>query len=154
MNINQLLEAGLWAAGSSVASIIFSLVILRLVFGLTINKIVQEVEEDQNMAVAIIFAFFSIMVSFFVASFATDGFTSPGNTVQDASWLVLGFAAAAVMSTVVNSVILRTFGNRLENESVFAYLQREFIVENNGALALFVTSQGAVWFIQAYFQVI
>lgn len=150
------LESFIAAIGWSILSIVVSQTIsvgLMWWLGLSPKKLAHEIEDVQNVAVGAVFFIVSLSVSLFVGVYFSNGFTEFTSFADSALWFVSGLVMGLVLMTVIFFIAHRLL-DRLEGETVYRYIRRELIEEQNAALAWFLGGLSIPVFIAAVFQII
>ncbi|MBZ0310213.1 MAG: hypothetical protein K8I82_29405 [Anaerolineae bacterium] len=146
-------EAILWTL---VATIIAQLVtiILLWMLGLKPQLLTHEIEDAQNAAVGAAFFIVSFIASIFVSVLASDGFTQSDYTsAESAAWIIGGTIGASFYSLALFWIAFRVM-QPLEGETLYSYLQRELIAEQNAALAFLLGGLAVAPFMAVLFQII
>ncbi len=136
MPYNELLNALLWTVGVTLVTFLLSTILMRWLFGLDLREVEREVEDDQNVAVGAFFFIISLALSLFLGFMASDGFTT--GATPELAWVVYGLLLAFVLAGLGLWFAVHVLSG--SSESIIAYLRREVVDEDNGALALFLGS--------------
>lgn len=147
-----MLAAIAWATLSIVVSVLVSMGLMRWL-GLPFKKLVHEIEDVQNTAVGACFFIVSLTTSLFISIYFSDGFSEPQAIENNALWFISGLIVSAIYVAVLMFIAHRAMG-RLENETVYHYLRREIVEEQNAALAFFLGGLAVCPFIAVIFQII
>lgn len=145
-------EALFWATLAIVISQVASIVVMRLL-GLPPAKLVKEIEDVQNPAVGACFFIISLTASFFVGFMTTDGFTPDPSALESAAWIIGGVLLGFLYTALIFIIAHRVMG-RENNESVYGYIRREIVLEQNAALAFFLGGLAVSPFISIVFQLL
>lgn len=147
-----------WSVLATVISQFISIIFMRWL-GLSPKKLVHEIEEIQNPAVGATFFIISLTTGLFVSIFASDGFSINKPEYQDpgfvagAGWIFMAFILATVLTWISFEIAYRIMGVE-DNESLYRYIQRELIEEQNASLAFFLGGLAIVPYIAVIFQAI
>ncbi|MGJ3237929.1 MAG: hypothetical protein ACFE0Q_04415 [Anaerolineae bacterium] len=147
-----------WTIGATIVSQLVSVLIMAWL-GLSIKKLIHEIEVVQNPAVGASFFVISLTVGLFIGAFTSNGFSAndpayvdPGY-IGNTAWIMLALFLGAALSWISFEIAHRVMG--VENdESTYRYIQRELIEEQNASLALFLGGLSVVPFIAVIFQMI
>lgn len=153
--VGLIVEAIIWSIVIIVISQIVSLLIVWWL-GVAPGQLEHEIEEKQNSAVGAIFFIVSLIVSIFVSTLASNGFTEVETTATGAMWIFGGVAFGILMTFLNFFIVFRWMGRqeRASGESMYRYIQREVIEEQNLAFALFLGGLAAAPFIAILYQII
>lgn len=151
MFIQLLLSALGWATFATLVAQAVSIGVLWWL-GLHPRKLSHEIENTQNTAVGACFFIISIAASIFISTISSSGFTSDSTTLDSLIWITLGLVLASIYTWIAFEIAHRAFGK--ENESLYKYLRRELIDEQNAALAFFLGGLSVAPFIAVTFQII
>lgn len=146
------ISALLWATFSIIISQVVSIGALWWL-GLPPRKLIREIEEVQNPAIGACFFIISLIASFFIGFMATDGFTPDPPGLESAAWIIGGIILSFAYTALVFVIAHRVMG-RENNESVYAYIRREVVLEQNSALAFFLGGLAVSPFISIVFQLL
>jgi hypothetical protein len=151
--IQLILEALVWATFSTVvAQSLGFLLMWRL--GLPPKKLIHEIEDVQNPAIGALFFIIALITSIFLAGVTVD--FSPEedpSLANDLAWIFGGLFLATAYSYVVFMIAHNMMG-RIEGETVFTYIKRELITEQNVSLAFFFGGLTVAPFIAVLSQII
>ena len=121
--------------------------------GLPPKKLVHEIEDVQNTAVGASFFVVSVAASIYIGVFFSAGYTSEQDFIGSAIWFLGGLLASFIYVYII-FVIAHNLMDRVENETVYHYLRREIVEEQNAAMALFLGGLSISPFIAMVFQII
>lgn len=155
------LQASLAIAWSVLATIVSQLVSIAILawLGLPPKKLVHEIEEVQNPAIGACFFIISLAVGLFIGILTSNGFSANSPNYQDpgfvggAAWIILALVLGTVLMWISFEIAYHIMGVE-NNESLYRYMQRELIEEQNASLAFFLGGLAIVPFIAVIFQVI
>lgn len=145
-------EALFWATLAIVISQGASIVVMWLL-GLPPAKLVKEIEDVQNPAVGALFFIISLIATFFVGFMTTDGFTPDPSALESAAWIIGGVLLAFLYTGLIFIIAHRVMG-REGNESMYGYIRREVVLEQNAAVAFFLGGLTVSPFISIVFQLL
>lgn len=157
-----IVEAVVWSIVIIVVSQLVSLLIVWWL-GVPPGKLEHEIEEKQNAAVGAIFFIVTLIISLFVSSLASNGFTEVDPTLAPADafatgalWILGGVAFGIVLTFLNFFIVFRWMGRqeRGSGESMYRYMQREIIDEHNLAFAFFLGGLATAPFIAVLYQII
>ena len=126
-------------------------IILLWGLGLSPGKLIHEIEVVQNPAVGAVFFIISLTTALFVSVYASDGFTAYDSVGDSLLWIGGGLLLATIYTGLSFMIAHRVMG-RENDESVYRYLQRELIEEQNASLAFFFGGLAVAPFIAVLFQ--
>lgn len=152
MSAELLLAALGWATLSIVVSQVVGITLMRWL-GLSVKQLIHEIEDVQNVAVGASFFIISVTTSLFISVFFSAGFTGLEEFGTSALWFVIGLLLAFVYVAIIFAIAHRLM-DRVNNETVYMYLRREIIEEQNAALAFFLGGLSFPPFISIVFQII
>lgn len=141
-----------WATFAIVISQAASIVVMWWL-GLPPRKLVHEIEDVQNPAVGACFFIISLTASIFVGFMTTDGFTPDPSALESAAWIVGGVVLGFLYTALIFIIAHRVMG-RQPNESVYGYIRREVVLEQNAAVAFFLGGLAVTPFISIVFQLL
>jgi hypothetical protein len=141
-----------WATFAIVISQVASIAVMYLL-GLPPSKLVKEIEDVQNPAVGACFFVISLTATLFVGFMTTDGFTPDPPGLESAAWIIGGVLLGFVYMMLIFIIAHRLMG-RQPNESVYGYIRREIVLEQNAAVALFLGGLAVSPFISIVFQLL
>lgn len=150
--VQIVVSAIVWSIMSTLITQLTSIAVMWWL-GVPPRKLAHEIEEVQNPAVGASFFIISLTAAFFIGFFTSDGFTQTANFVSGAFWVIGAFFMGAILSAI-NFAIAHRVMDRVENESVYGYMRRELIEEQNVSLAFFLGGLSVAPFISTLFQVI
>lgn len=152
MLLDQISAALLW---STLAVVISQLVSIGIMWGLGLSpkRLVHEIEDVQNPAVGAMFFVISLAVALYIGVFFGTGYSPETTFERSALWFAAGLLVAHIY-VIITLVIAHRLMDRVDNESVYQYLRRELIAEQNASLALFLGGLTIVPFIAVVFQII
>lgn len=132
--LELVLEALIWATASTIITQLVGFVVMwRL--GLPPKKLIHEIEDVQNPAVGAVFFVIALITATFLGGVTVD--PTPGqSTLEDLAWIFGGIAFATIYTMISFTIAHRMMG-RIEGETVYTYLRRELITEQNASLAFF-----------------
>lgn len=130
--VNELM----WGFAGIFISAIVTLLVLRVLLGLNLKEIVHEVEEDQNIGVGAAFFVCTTAIGLLIGR-AFQSAPEETSFVVSLVWLMIAAGMIITSGTATCFVFLLPVSRR-KKESIIAYLRREVVVENNGALMLFL----------------
>lgn len=151
MFVNQLILATLWTIFVTVFAQVISISFLWWL-GLHPKKLVHEIEETQNTAVGAIFFIISLTSALFIGVLASEP-TPAGSDLEGLLWVVGGLLLAVFYTALMFVVAHRLMG-RENNESVYGYMRREIIIEQNAALSFFFGGLAVAPFIAVLYQIL
>lgn len=152
MLIDQIAAALLWTTMAVVISQLVSIGIMW-VLGLSPKRLVHEIEDVQNPAVGAMFFVIALAVAIYISVFFSSGYSVETDFGQSALWFTTGLLIAAVY-LIITLMIAHRLMDRVDNESVYQYLRRELVQEQNLSLALFLGGLTITPFIAVVFQII
>jgi hypothetical protein len=141
-----------WATLSVFISQAVSIIVIWML-GLPPRRLAHEIQDVQNPAVGATFFIISMIASFFVGLMTTDGFTPDPAFAESVAWIVGGVLLASVYTLLLFMVAHRMMG-RQPNESLYSYIKREIVLEQNAALAFFLGGLTVTPFIGIVFQLL
>jgi hypothetical protein len=141
-----------WATLAIVISQAVSILVMWSL-GLPPGKLVKEIEDVQNPAVGAIFFVISLTATIFVGFMTSDGFTPDPSALESAAWII-GGVLLGILYTILSFIIAHRVMGRVNNESVYGYIRREVILEQNAALAFFLGGLIVSPFISIVFQLL
>lgn len=142
-----------WSIASTVVAQVVSIGVMWWL-GLPPKKLAHEIEDVQNPAVGASFFIISLAAGLFVGILTSDGFDAQQpDFLSGALWIGLGLMLGLLLMMVSFWVAHRAL-DRVEGESVYRYIQRELIEEQNVSLAFFLGGLSITAFIAVIFQVI
>lgn len=141
-----------WSTFAVVISQGISIFVMWLL-GLPPRKLIHEIEDVQNPAVGALFFIISFTATIFVGFMTTDGFTPDPSALEGAAWIIGGLIIALGYTYVLLELAHRIMG-RQPNESLYGYIQREIVKEQNAALAFFLGGMATTPFISVVFQLL
>ncbi len=150
--LESILAAIAWTTLAIVVSQLVSIVIMAWL-GLPPKKLIHEIEVVQNPAVGASFFIISLTASIFIGVYFSNGFTGFQDFGESAAWFVVGLAVAGAYMAVAFTIAHRVMG-RENDESVYGYMRREIVEEQNAALAFFFGGISVSPFIAMVFQII
>jgi uncharacterized membrane protein YjfL (UPF0719 family) len=131
-----LLSEFVWTFVSVIGSAVIAVLVLRLILGLSLGKILFEIEEDQNGGVGA--AFFSVFTaSGFLVGRMLQSPAVETSAAETALWGAVALIVILVIFVFFNWIILGMVSKR-KGERVLQYIRREVVDENNTALMLMV----------------
>ena len=130
-----------------------SSIIVMWWLGLPPKKLIHEIEVVQNPAVGACFFIISLTASLFIGVYFSAGFTPVESFGTSAAWFMVGLLTSFAYMAVAFAIVHRVMG-RENNESVYGYMRREIIEEQNVSLAFFLGGISVSPFIAMVFQVI
>jgi uncharacterized membrane protein YjfL (UPF0719 family) len=151
MLLDQIFAALLWTTLAVVVSQAVSIGIMWGL-GLTPKRLVHEIEDVQNPAVGAMFFVISLAVALYIGVFFRNGYSGQTTFGQSALWFATGLLIASLYMFVTLMIAHRVM-DRQDNESVYQYLRRELVEEQNISLALFLGGLTITPFIAVVFQV-
>jgi hypothetical protein len=150
--LSTILAAVVWSVIGTVLSQAIAIAVLWWL-GLPPRKLIHQIEVVQNAAVGACFFIISLTVGLFVGILTSNGFTESFGIVDGAIWIASALLLGAALMWISFLIAYRVMG--IENgESIYRYLQRELIEEQNTALAFFLGGLAVVPFVCVIFQVI
>lgn len=150
--LESIIAALAWATLAIVVSQGVSIVIMWWL-GLPPKKLIHEIEVVQNAAVGACFFIISMTASLFISVYFSQGFSRVESFGDSAAWFMVGLVLAAVYVSLAFAIAHRIMG-RENKESVYGYMRREIVEEQNAALAFFLGGIAVAPFIAMVFQVI
>lgn len=153
--VGLIIEAVVWSIVIIVVSQLVSLLIVWWL-GVPPGKLEHEIEEKQNAAVGAIFFIVTLIVSLFISSLASNGFTEVDSAATGALWILGGVAFGIILTFANFFIVFRWMGRqeRGSGESMYRYMQREIIDEHNLAFAFFLGGLAAAPFIAVLYQIL
>lgn len=148
----QLLAAFLWATLAIVVSQVVGVGIMWWL-GLPPKKLIHEIEDVQNTAVGASFFIISLTAAIFIGVYFSNGFSEVQTFGNSAAWFISGLVLSVIYIAVIFAIAHRIMG-RVNNESVYGYMRREIIEEQNAALAFFLGGLAVTPFIAVLFQIL
>jgi uncharacterized membrane protein YjfL (UPF0719 family) len=150
MFLNLIGSAVLWATFVTVLSQFISLYLLRF-FGLPLKNVREQIEDVQNPAVGAFFFIISLITAFWcsVLSAGTPTFAEPLETFF---WIFGGLVFASVYTMGSWWIAHRRF-KPTPGETLYGWIKRELIEEQNIALALFLGGLAVPPFIAVLYQI-
>lgn len=148
----QLVAAILWATLAIVVSQMVGIGVMWWL-GLPPKKLVHEIEDVQNTAVGACFFIISLTAAIFIGVYFSNGFSRVEEFGTSAAWFVSGLVLSVIYVAIIFAFAHRVMG-RVNNESVYGYLRREIIEEQNAALAFFLGGLAVTPFIAVLFQIL
>jgi predicted anti-sigma-YlaC factor YlaD len=152
MSVELILSALLWMTFATLVSQAVAIAVLAWL-GLPPGKLAHEIEDIQNPAVGASFFIISLAASIFISIMASAGFTPDPSFAEGAAWIIGGLVVAALYVFISFNVAYRIMKPR-KGESLYRYMQREIIEEQNVALTFFLGGLGVIPFIAVVFQLI
>jgi uncharacterized membrane protein YjfL (UPF0719 family) len=152
MSIDLVLSALFWA---TFAIVISQAVAIGLMWwlGLPPRKLAVEIEDVQNTAVGASFFIVSLAAAIFISLMSTSGFTPDPSFAEGTFWIIGGLIVASLYTAILFIIAHRLMG-RKESESIYDYMRRELIQEQNAALAFFLGGLSVTPFVAVVFQLI
>ena len=150
--LESILAAIAWTTLAIVVSQLVSIGVMAWL-GLPPKKLIHEIEVVQNPAVGASFFIISLTTSIFISVYFSDGYDQFQNFGDSAAWFVVGLLIATAYMAIAFTIAHRLMG-RENNESVYGYMRREIIEEQNAALAFFLGGISVAPFIAMTFQII
>lgn len=150
--VTVVIESLVWSTFAVVVSQAVSIFLMWLL-GLPPRKLIHEIEDVQNPAVGALFFIVSFTATIFIGFMTTDGFTPDPSAVEGAAWIIGGLILALLYTFVLLQLAHRLMG-RQPNESLYGYIQREIVKEQNAALAFFLGGMATTPFISVVFQLL
>lgn len=147
-----------WSVAATIVAQLISVTLMAWL-GLPPKKLVHEIEEAQNPAVGASFFIISLAVGLFIGILTSDGFDVNSANYQDpgfvagAGWIIMALILGTVLMWISFEIAYRIMGVE-DNESLYRYIQRELIEEQNASLAFFLGGLAIVPYIAVIFQVI
>lgn len=148
--MDEIISALIWTTFAVLISQAVSVFVLWGL-GLSPSKLIHEIEVVQNAAVGAIFFIISLTTAIFISVSASDGFSGYESFGDSVIWMGGGIAIATLYVAISFMIAHRVMG-RENNESVYRYIQRELIEEQNASLAFFLGGIGIVPYIAVLFQ--
>jgi ABC-type multidrug transport system fused ATPase/permease subunit len=145
-------SALLWMTFSTIVAQAVS-ILLMWWLGLPPSRLVHEIEVVQNPAVGASFFIISLTASLFISLMSSAGFTPDPSFLEGAAWIVGGLAVGALYTAISFFIAHRVMG-RQPGETVYTYLRREIIDEQNASLAFFLGGLSVAPFISIMFQLV
>ncbi|MEQ8672012.1 MAG: hypothetical protein RLP44_00600 [Aggregatilineales bacterium] len=150
--LESILAAIAWTTLAIVASQATSIAIMWWL-GLPPKKLIHEIEVVQNAAVGACFFIISLTASLFIGVYFSDGFSRVQTFGDSAAWFIMGLLISAVYVAIAFAITHRVMG-RENNESVYGYMRREIVEEQNASLAFFLGGISVSPFLAMVFQII
>jgi hypothetical protein len=123
-----------YTSGCLAGSILLSFILLWVFAGLAPRKVLYEIEHNDNAAVGLVSAGFSLISSLAVGYAFSDPQTQ-GTLQEGFFWLLGGLLLASVYYGLVAYLVLWLFSRNNEpKESPRAFLKREIQVDKNAGL--------------------
>ncbi len=136
MFLDLVVTALLWATFATVVSQAISIG-LMWALGLPPRRLVKEIEDVQNPAVGATFFIVSLGTALWTSLLASDGVPNPAPPLETMVWIGGGFVIATLYTMILFVIAHRLMG-REPGESVYDYLRREIVQEQNAAVAFFM----------------
>lgn len=152
MLLDQVFAAILW---TTLAVVVSQSVSIGVMWGLGLppKRLVHEIEDVQNPAVGAMFFIISLAVALYIGVFFSSGYSGESTFERSALWFIVGLVVAHVYM-IIALVAAHRLMDRKDNETVYQYLRRELIEEQNISLALFLGGLTITPFIAVVFQII
>jgi len=155
--MQQVTSAIVWSILAVIISQVTSVGLMAWL-GLPPKKLTHEIEVVQNPAVGAVFFIVSLTVALFVSMFVTDLFdtnrqSSDVTYIVGTAWIVGAFLLGMGLSWINFMIAHRVMG-RENNESLYDYIRREIVEEQNAALAFFLGGLAIAPFIAVLFQMV
>jgi len=150
--MEDLIAAILW---STLAIVVSQSTAILIMWGLGLppKKLVHEIEDVQNPAVGASFFVISLVVSLYISVYFSAGYSPIESFGESALWFISGLMVGGLYLIFI-FIIAHRLMDREDNESVYRYIQREIVEEQNASLALFLGGLSIAPFISAVFQII
>ena len=150
--MESLTEAILW---STLAIVVAQSTSILIMWGLGLppKKLVHEIEDVQNPAVGASFFVISLVVSLYISVYFSNGYSPIESFGESALWFISGLAVGGAYMVLI-FIIAHRLMDREDDESVYRYIQREIIEEQNASLALFLGGLSLSPFLGIVFQII
>jgi ABC-type multidrug transport system fused ATPase/permease subunit len=152
MSLELIISALLWMTFAVIVSQATS-ILLMWWLGLPPGKLSEEIAEVQNPAVGACFFIVSLAASIFISIMASAGFSPDPSFIEGAFWIIGGLVVAAAYTAILFSIAYR-FMRPKKGESLYHYMRREIIDEQNVALAFFLGGLSITPFVAVVFQLI
>lgn len=152
MSVEIVGSALLWALLATLLAQLFTTLIVWIL-GISPAKLVHEIVEIQNPAVGASFFVVSLVVSLFIGLITSSGFTHSSSIVEEILWIAIGIVTATLYSVLMLVIVHQVFAKR-KKESLFAFLRREIIAEQNASMVFFVGGILLAPFLSMAFQII
>lgn len=141
----------IWATAATVISQLIGILAMWWL-GLPPKKLAHEIEDVQNIAVGASFFVISLVTAIFIGVLAAS--PSPADSLFE-TWLwILGGIVLGLIYTIISFTIAHRALTPIEGESVYSYIRRELVDEQNGALAFFLGGLMSAAFISVLGQII
>lgn len=148
----SILAAVAWTTLAIVVSQATSIAIMWWL-GLPLKKLIHEIEVVQNAAVGASFFIISLTASLFIGVYFSEGYSPTQEFGDSAAWFITGLLISAIYVAFAFAIAHRLMG-RENNESVYGYMRREIVEEQNTSLAFFLGGISVSPFIAMVFQII
>lgn len=149
--LETVLNSLIWATAATLISQGLGIAIMWWL-GLKPKKLAHEIEDIQNVAVGGAFFIISLIASTFIGVMSAAP-APADNLLESWLWIIGGVALATLYTLIGFSIAYRVMG-RIEGESMYSYIRREIIDEQNAALAFFLGGLATASFISVAAQVI
>lgn len=150
--IDLIASALLWAVFATLVSQVASIGVMWAL-GLPPRKLVREIEDVQNAAVGACFFIISLITALFMALMSSSGFTPDPSALEGILWMAGGLAVSFIFMFLSFMIAHRVMG-RENDETVYGYIRREIVAEQNASLAFFLGGLAVAPFISVMFQLI
>lgn len=104
--------------------------------GLKPRRLAHEIEDAQNVAVGAAFFIIALTTSIFIGVLTADP-ARADTLLQTYAWVAGGLALATFYTAIAFWVAHRVLKPK-DNETLYGWIQRELIVEQNASLAFFL----------------
>jgi hypothetical protein len=140
-----------WATAATLVSQMAGVLIMWWL-GVPPKKLAHEIEDVQNVAVGASFFIISLITAIFIGVLAADP-SEASSTLASWGW-IFGGLLLAIVYTLISFMIAHRMLGRIDGESVYTYVQRELVQEQNAALAFFLGGLAVAAFISVVGQII
>lgn len=149
--LETVLNSLIWASAATLISQGLGIALMWWL-GLKPKQLAHEIENVQNTAVGASFFIISLISALFIGVMSAS--PAPAETILG-SWLwIIGGVLLATIYTLISFAIAYRVMERIEGESLYSYIKREIIDEQNAALAFFLGGLAVAAYISVAAQVI
>jgi len=134
--MNLVLEVVLWSIAITLISQGIGLAVMMLL-GLSPRHLAHVIEDEQNPAVGAVFFIISLITAIYISTVAGDGYNPAESAAEDLAWMLGGALLAAGMTLISFRVAYQAM-SPIQGESMYRYIRRELMEEQNVSLAFFL----------------
>lgn len=149
--LGLMVDSFIWGTVTTLVSQIIAVVLLWQL-GLSPKKLRHEIEDVQNPAVGALF-FIITLVTAIVIGILTASPSEADGALENIAWIGSGLIWAILLSGI-SVYVAHYVLEPIEGETVYTYLQREIILEQNASLAFVLGGLVAACFISVFAHVI